>query len=249
VTRKVVVGNFKGDVGKTTVAANAAVGLARSGKHVLLVDTDSQVSATDAPGLDGRANSGAFGLVVSGEDPGALAVEVEPNLEMICASCALAGVDSWLAMQTRREDILKKRLHRLSGYDYVMVDTAPAFSLLNLNALAWAEEVWIPVNMEYVALSGVRQVLDNLRIVNEELEHDVRVRYVIPTFVDRRNSKTQAVLDALHESFGPKVTTGIRSSVRPSEAPSHHQSIFDHAPKSSGSEDFEELVRRIIADE
>jgi chromosome partitioning protein len=183
VTRKVVVGNFKGGVGKTTVAANAPVGLARSGKRVLLVDTDSQASATDALGLDGRANSGAFGLVVSGEDPGALAVEVEPNLEMICASRALAGVDSWLAMQTRREDILKKRLRRLSGYDYAIVDTAPAFSLLNLNALAWAEEVWIPVNMEYMALSGVRQVLDNLRIVNEELEHDVRVRYVIPTFV------------------------------------------------------------------
>jgi chromosome partitioning protein len=57
------------------------------------------------------------------------------------------------------------------------------------------------------------------------------------------------VLEALQESFGPKVTAGIRSSVRLSEAPSHHRSIFDYAPKSSGSEDFEELVRRIIADE
>lgn len=232
--RRVVIGNFKGGVGKTTVAVNAAVGLARRGKRVPLLDMDSQTSATDALGANGQASPGVYGLVVEGEGPERLAVEVEPNLDILCASRVLSGVDSWLATQVRREDVLKKRLEGLSGYDYAIVDTAPAFSLLNLNALAWAREMWIPVNMEYMALSGVRQVLDNLRIVNEELEHDVSIRYVIPTFVDRRNSKTQSVLDVLSESFGPKVTTGIRTSVRLSEAPSHHQSIFDYAPKSPG---------------
>jgi chromosome partitioning protein len=102
--------------------------------------------------------------------------------------------------------------------------------------------------MEYMALQGVRQVLDNLKIVREELEHDVSISYVIPTFVDARNSKTAAVLEALEESFGPKVTYGIRTSVRLSEAPSYHQSIFDYAPRSAGAEDFSTLTRRILED-
>ena len=246
--RKAVLANSKGGVGKSTCAVNLAVGLARSGRRVLLIDNDSQANATDALGANGQANSGTYGLLVSGEDPKELVVRVEDNLEMICASKALSAVDSWLTMQTRREDVLKKRLANLEGYDFVILDTAPTFSLLNLNALSYAEEIWMPVNMEYMALSGVRQVLDNMRIVREEIGHDVAVRYVIPTFVDRRNSKTTSVLRALEESFGPKVTTPVRSNVRLSEAPSHHQSIYDYAPGSAGAEDYRTLTRRILQD-
>lgn len=246
--RKAVIANSKGGVGKSTCAINLAVGLARNGKRVLLMDNDAQANATDALGAGGTANSGTYGLLVDGESPEELAVGIEENLDMICASRALSAVDSWLTMQTRREDVLKKRLSNLDGYDFVILDTAPTFSLLNLNALSYADEIWMPVNMEYMALSGVRQVLDNMRIVREEIGHDVAVRYVIPTFVDRRNSKTAAVLEALEESFGPKVTTPVRSNVRLSEAPSHHQSIYDYAPTSAGAEDYRNLTRRIIQD-
>jgi chromosome partitioning protein len=244
--RKIVLSNFKGGVGKSTCAVNLAVGIARAGKRVLLLDNDSQASATDALGINGQVNSGTYGLLVDGVSPEELAIYVESNLNMICASKALSGADSWLATQFRREEVLNKRLKKISGYDFVILDTAPAFSLLNLNALAWAQEVWLPVNMEYMALQGVKQVLDNLKIVREELDHDVAINYVIPTFVDSRNSKTTAVLEALRESFGSKVTHGIRTSVRLSEAPSHHQSIFDYAPRSAGAEDFSTLTRRIL---
>jgi chromosome partitioning protein len=244
--RKIVLSNFKGGVGKTTCAVNLAVGIARAGKRVLLLDNDSQASATDALGINGHANSGTYSLLVDGVSAEELTIHVEPNLHMICASKSLSGADSWLATQFRREEVLNKRLNKVSGYDFVILDTAPAFSLLNVNALAWAQEVWLPVNMEYMALQGVKQVLENLKIVREELHHDVSINYVIPTFVDSRNSKTAAVLEALRESFGPKVTHGIRTSVRLSEAPSYHQSVFDYAPRSTGAEDFSTLTRRIL---
>lgn len=244
--RKVVVANFKGGVGKTACAVNLAVGFAREGKRVLLVDNDSQFNATDALGVDGQSTSGTYGLIVDSASPPDVMVEVEENLWMVPSSRALAGVDSWLAMQTRREEILRKRLRDVEGFDFVILDTAPAFSLLNLNALSYANEVWLPVNMEYLALQGVRQMMDNLSIVTEEIEHEVSIRYVIPMFVDRRNSKTQAILDALYESFDSKVTTPIRTNVRLSEAPSYHQSIFDYAPSSAGAEDFRTLTQRIL---
>jgi chromosome partitioning protein len=246
--RKVVLCNFKGGVGKTTCAVNLAVGLARAGRRVLLLDQDAQASATTALGIEGTATAGTSGLLVTGARPEALVVPVEARLDLLPASRALAPVEQWLTMQPHREAILTQRLAALRGYDFILVDTAPAFSLLNLNALTYAGELWLPVAMEYLALQGVQQVMESVQMIREELAHQVTLRYVIPTFYDVRNAKTKAVLEVLTTRFGPAVTTPIRVNVRLSEAPSYHQSIFDYAPHSAGAADFHALVRRIVSD-
>ena len=46
----IAVANRKGGTGKTTTCENLGIGLAREGKHVLLVDTDPQASLTIALG-------------------------------------------------------------------------------------------------------------------------------------------------------------------------------------------------------
>jgi len=246
--RKVVICNFKGGVGKTTCAVNLSVGLARARRKVLLIDNDAQASATDAISTDNTGSSGTYGLIVKSETPKKVAVKIEKGFDLIPASRALANVDQWLTTRIRREEILKKRLEKLTGYDFVIIDTAPSFSLLNLNALTFASEVWIPASMEYLALQGVKQVIDSLDMIKDELDHDLAIKYVIPTFYDTRNSKTKAVIQALKDSFGKSVTTPIRTNVKLSEAPSHHISIFDYASASAGAEDFKKLVRRIAKD-
>jgi chromosome partitioning protein len=246
--RKVVICNFKGGVGKTTCAVNISVGLARKGKKVLLIDNDAQASATDAITSAKNESTGTYGLIVNSETPKKVAVKVEKGFDLIPASRALANVDQWLTTRIRREEILKKRLEKLTGYDFVILDTAPSFSLLNLNALTYAEEAWIPASMEYLALQGVKQVIDSLDMIRDELDHDLPIKYVIPTFYDIRNSKTKAVIEALKDSFGKAVTSPVRTNVKLSEAPSHHISIFDYAPESAGAADFEKLVKRIAKD-
>lgn len=247
--RKVVISNFKGGVGKTTTAVNLAVGLARKNRKVLLIDTDSQTSATVALGVDPDATSGVYGLIVDDEPFAQVVVAVEKNLDMLPASRALAPVDQWLAMKTARETILRRRLEAVTGYDYILIDTPPAFSVLNLNSFNFATEAWLPVSMEYLALQGVQQVVETLQMIADELSHELPIRYVIPTFHDRRNLKTKAVVDALKASFNGALTPAVRMNVKLSEAPSHHKSIFDYAPTSPGAEDFWGLVKRIVKDE
>lgn len=244
-TRRVIVCMFKGGTGKSTVATNVSVGLARRGRRVALVDLDAQGNTTDMLGHADHGTSGMYGVIVEGAKPQDIAIEVEEGLTLFPSSRALAPIDAWLAMQMRREQILEKRFASLSGYDYVILDTGPAFSLLNLNALCYATEAWVPVAMEYLSLSGMAQVQETLRMVQEELGHRLPMRCVIPTFFDRRTSKAKAVMEALEGSFKQALTPPIHANVRLSEAPSYHQNIFDYAPRSTGAEDFQQLVEHI----
>lgn len=240
--RRVVVAMFKGGTGKSTVATSVAVGLARLGRGVTLIDLDAQANATDMFGYADHGTTDMYGVIVEGTAPETIAIPIEDRLRLLPSSQALAPVSNWLVMQNRREEILKKRLAKLDNTDFVILDTGPSFSLLNLNALVYATEAWLPVSMDYLSLTGVSQFLDTLKMVDEELGHHLPVRYVIPTFFDGRTRKSNAVLESLKESFGAAVTLPIHTNVKLSEAASYHKSIFDYAPDSPGAEDFRTLV-------
>ena len=102
--RKVAICNFKGGVGKTTCAVNLAIGLARAGRRVLLLDNDAQANATDALGINNTATAGTYGLIVGGDKPEALAVTVEERLDMIPTSRHWPlSTSGWHADAARRD--------------------------------------------------------------------------------------------------------------------------------------------------
>jgi chromosome partitioning protein len=75
------------------------------------------------------------------------------------------------------------------------------------------------------------------------------LRYVLPTFLDRRVKKSVEILQQLFEAFGEAVCAPIRYSVKISEAPGFGQTVFEYAPKSPGAEDYRQLTERIRHDE
>jgi len=42
-----------------------------------------------------------------------------------------------------------------------LIDCSPSLSLLNQNALLYADEIIIPISMDYLAMLGATQVIDN----------------------------------------------------------------------------------------
>jgi MinD superfamily P-loop ATPase len=170
--RTIVVSNFKGGVGKTTTAVNLAHGLTRQGKRVLLVDADPQGNATKSLGVDGQIT--LYELLVQGRGAAEGVHSARPGLDIIPGNRNLTAAEEWMMTRTRREDLLRKKLRELEGYDFIIIDTAPAGGLLNINAMNFADELLIPVAMEYLALVGVKDIIDTVEIVNEELEHVLR---------------------------------------------------------------------------
>ena len=244
--RKVVVINFKGGVGKTTTAVNVSSGLAMEGFRVLLVDADPQASATFI-----LLKSFQYNLADLFREEATLEqtiVTVRRNLDLIPSSKALATVNTWLveSQTPQRAQVMDRFLRRASGYDFIIIDTAPSFSLLNANAISFAEEAWVPVAMEYLALANLRELVHVLGRAEENLGKQIPISNVIPIMVDYRNRKTQQILRMLQDIFGDVVTEPIRTNVRVSEANFQFKTIFEYDPACHGSVDFRALVEKVI---
>jgi chromosome partitioning protein len=132
-------------------------------------------------------------------------------------------------------------------YDYAILDTAPGWDALNINVLFYAAEVLAPVSLEVMTLQGLREFSHSLAAI-QQYHPALQLRYIVPTFFDRRVRKSEEILEQLGSYYSTQLCDPIRYNVRLSEAPGYGQTIFEYAPRSPGAEDYEKLTERIAQD-
>jgi chromosome partitioning protein len=243
--RRIAIALSKGGVGKTTTAVNLAAGLAQAGQRVLLVDMDTQGQVAKSLGVQPEKG---LAEVVAGEIPPAEGVQaVRPGLWILAGGRGLTGLKRLIARKDfGAEQTVAESLAPLDGdFDFAIIDTAPGWDSLTVNALFYAQEVLAPVALEVMALQGLLEFnrsLDGVRRYHPEL----RLGHILPTFMDRRVKKSEEILGQLRTYFGESLCDPIRYNVRLSEAPGYGQTIYEYAPRSVGVEDYKLLTERIL---
>jgi chromosome partitioning protein len=251
--RVIAVFNHKGGVGKTTTVANLGAGLARAGRRVLLVDADPQACLTVHFGIDPEDAEYTFYDVLCRDLPMGKAVRtIEDGLDLVPSQLDLAGAELELATTMGREKILRDAIDRFLGrapvHDYLLIDCPPSLGLLTINALAASDEVFVPLQTEFLALRGVGKLVELIDKVRRRLNPRVSITGILPTLSRTGTLLAREVEEELAKYFGPKVfRTRIRSNVRLAEAPSHGKSIFAYAPGSKGAEDYAALAGEVEA--
>jgi chromosome partitioning protein len=245
--RKLCISLSKGGTGKTTTAINLAAGLALSGSRVLLIDLDTQGHVSRA--LGATAEAGLADILQETIKAEEALVQTREGLWILAGGRALAGVKRLLSMkQFGGELAVSEALGPLEGrFDYVLLDTAPGWDVLSVNALFYAEEILSPVSLEALTLQGLVDFSQSLQAV-QKYNQKLALRYILPTFLDGRVRKSQEILEQLQRAYGSKVCQAIRYNVRLSEAPAYGQTIYEYAPNSPGAEDYRTLTERIKAD-
>lgn len=264
--RSIAVANQKGGVGKTTTSVNLAVGLARAGRRVCLVDLDSQAHATLHVGvMTGTHPRSAYDVLVGGEPLAAAMVPAGPNLWVVPAHLDLSAVEIELAGTSGRESVLRQRLMadpRCNGtaddpFDYLVIDCPPSLGLLSLNAMAAVDEVLLPLQPHFLALHGLSKLLETIEMVAEHVNPRLRLLGVVLCMFEagtRLASEIGRDVEAFFESASSRhpawekarlFDTRIRRNIRLAEAPSFGQSIFDYSADSNGAEDYAALAAEV----
>jgi chromosome partitioning protein len=242
--------NNKGGVGKTTTTVNLAAGLGQTGRKVLVVDLDSQGSASFALGIERDQLDPSTAAVLFGEASPSevLRPTSTRNVDVLTGSLRLADADTKLSAQQGREKRLARALSEVAGdYDTILIDCAPSTSLLTINALVAADAFIIPVNPSYLSLEGVVSLGEVVKNVRMSLGEAAPVLGVLLTMIRRMDEETQSMMDQVRNHYGGKVfDTVIRHDAALEEAPNRGQSVFDYAPTSQGAEEYRSLVEEVV---
>jgi chromosome partitioning protein len=244
-SKVISISNHKGGVGKTTSAINLGAGLNKLGKRVLLIDLDPQANLSQSLGLVDQERT-IYGAL-RGEyklQP----IEVTPGLDLIPSTLDLSGAEIEMSGEAGREYILRELVDPIKGsYDYVLIDSPPSLGLLTINAFTASDEVFIPLQAQYLALQGLTKLLEVVDKITKRLNKELRVGGVFITQYDGRKVLNRDVVATIGAHFQDQLfKTMVRDNIALAEAPSQGLDIFRYNPKSYGAEDYLSLSQEVI---
>jgi chromosome partitioning protein len=240
--------NQKGGVAKTTTTLNLAVAFAESGYRVLCIDLDPQGNLTMSQGIDpDTVEKSLYDVLVN--DMPISEIIVKKEIDIAVASIDLAGAEIAMSTKIGRERSLEKALKEVDGeYDFICIDTPPSLGLLTINALTVSNKVIVPVQCEYLSMRGLVQLQNTLKMIQENLNPDVKIEGILPTMLDTRTVHAKEAIEILEENFGDLVfKSRIRKAVKFAEAPVKGASVLKYDSGSSAANYYRELAKEVLA--
>ena len=239
------ISNHKGGVGKTTSAINIGFGLNRLRKKVLLIDLDPQANLSQSLGLIEPERT------IYGSLRGQYKLqprEMVKGLDVIPSTLDLSGAEIELTGEAGREYILRELLEPIrASYDYILIDNPPSLGLLTINSFTASDEVFIPLQAQYLALQGLTKLLEVIDKIKRRLNKELKVGGVFITQYDGRKVLNRDVVATIEAHFKDEVfNTRIRDNIALAEAPAQGLDIFRYNPKSYGAEDYLSLSKEIL---
>lgn len=243
--------NQKGGVGKTTTSLAITCGLSKKGYKVLALDMDPQANLSFSLGADLDDGPTVYEMLKGDVNP-RYAVQRTTTVDLVASNILLSGVELEFT-RSGREFLLKKTLYPLrQKYDYIIIDTPPALSILTVNAFAASDYVIIPMLADIFSLQGIAQLSDTIQRLKQHCNPELEIggillcRYDPRTVLGRRIRETAEMVAG---QVGTRLYKAkIRSSIAIQEAQTNQVNMFDYAPRSPAVKDYYSFVGELLTE-
>ena len=265
------VSNFKGGCGKTSTALNLGAALAKSGKSVILIDSDAQGNLTAALGHTPAEQSRTLAnlLLAAIDYPEDLdfhlqkaIIHTDTGIDLVAANRRLADAAARLqVMQLSQynamgdaervsERVMSDLLEHIRfQYDYIIIDCGLKYELLTVNALAASDYCIVPVQAHFLSSEGIPEVLELVKSVREKFNPKLQIAGILLTMYQSRPQLCRSVRENVGEIYGETFHVferPIEYSIKVAECPAAGQSIFDYAPKNAAADSYRSLAEEVL---
>ena len=253
----IALANQKGGVTKTTSTVNLGVGLARTGKQVLLVDADPQGSLGISLGISAPDELEiSLATVMAGviEDKplpvGVGIIRHQEDVDILPANIELSGLEVSLFNVMSREYVLRNCMEPLrKQYDYILIDCMPSLGIMTVNALVAADSVIIPSQPSFLSAKGLDLLLHTVAKVRRSINAGLKIDGILLTMVDSRTNNDREIVNELRMGVGRQLRifdTVIPRSIRAVEATRSGESIFAYDPNGKVAQAYAGLTKEVL---
>lgn len=245
----IAVANFKGGVGKSTIALHLAQHFAIKGYRTLLIDCDSQASTTMMfgyrPDIDLREDDTLYGHFHDPELLGVRAIIRKTHfhgLDLIPSNLKLYNLEYEIAAhlaQTKSFEIIDLVSQAIAdvvnAYDVVIMDPPPALGMVSMAVLQAANAMVIPMPPSVIDFSSTVSFIDMARTTMAQLEElggRARPAYnfirLVGSRVDEGKSMHRELLAMMRDVFGGSMIPSIMpTSAEIDNASSRMKTVFE----------------------
>ena len=242
--------NQKGGVGKTTACTSICGCLSGMGKSVLAIDLDPQGNLSFSLGANVEPTTYTMYNVLKQTTQLHDAIQHTELCDIAPANITLSACELELTA-AGREYILKEQIeHIASDYDYVLIDTPPALSVLTINAYVASDWLIIPMVPEILSVQGFSQLKETILAIKKYYNNMLEVRGILLNQYNPRLVLTRQVEELANIIAGQLDTDvfqqKITASVAIAEAPAHGKAITEYSPRSRSAAEFTALTYEIL---
>lgn len=243
------ISNQKGGVGKTTTTYALSAILSDRGYRVLSVDLDPQGNLTFCLAGDNETSPTIYD-VFKGNIKLRQAIQSTECCDLVTSNILLSAVDMEFT-NLGREYIFSDALRPvLPLYDYVLIDTPPALSILTINAFTASDYILVPMNADIFSLQGMAQLSDTISRVKLYCNPKLEYAGILLTRCNSRarlTTEVRGTAELLAKDLGiPLFNASVRNSVAISESQSLQENPMRYVAKNPVMQDYIDFVDEML---
>ncbi len=237
----------KGGVGKSTSAVNIATALHLKGYKTLLIDLEHTANATISVGINPYELKKSLATLFTSLDviPQDVIVQTNYGMSVLPANKELEEVEA--GMNAAMVGSLRPIVEPLrKDFDFIIIDTPPGKSLLSTAALIASDKVIIPLEPHYLAMSGLVEIMDDVKKVQNGLNPKLSIYGILPTKVQINPVITREILELVEKQYPHMVLPHrIKFAIKNVAASAEGIPLVIYDPQDETAQEYTKLVQAI----